>query len=426
MKKTTAILFLALSYHCLCAQEISIVTNDECGCELFVFNGIETTRHNDRYGFRRFDGTQIVENKYKYVGKFIDGYCQVILEEGQCGLIDSTGREVVPCIYDRVGFPKEGRIIVVRGNRAGYCDMQGREVIPLQYFNVDSFREGCAAVLVEVDSLTRMCTFIDTNGRQLFPPIFENLEAFHNGYALVQRYQRWGIIDHTGREVLPVMYEQMTSLFDTTLFFAGDSSGLALFDGNFKPITQPVYNWSGGIADGRILVRRGRRFGFLDRQGREVIPCQYDNARSFSHGRAAVQIGAKHGIIDTNGHIILPIDYDDRTPKGEKYAYHDGLALVEKDGRLGYVDLDGHLAIPFHFDEAYSFSEGLASVHWGDGWGYIDTLGNIFMPNIFTFASPYKYGRAEVYYQGARRRVDRQGRCVKNCNGIIAWRDWTE
>ena len=106
--------------------------------------------------------------------------------------------------------------------------------------------------------------------------------------------------------------------------------------------------------------------------------------------------------------------------------YYDSLALVEKDGKLGYVDLDGKLVIPFYFEEAFQFSEGLAAARFQGMWGYIDTHGDIFMPFIFYAATPYKYGRAEVIYQGAARKVNRKGKCVRNCNGIIAWRNWQE
>lgn len=424
MKRLLLLLSIAVSLP-IAAQEVKMSYDEKCGCDIMFIDGIETTREGDRYGFRLEDGTQIVPNIYQYVDKFQDGYCRVILEEGQMGLIDRTGRQVVPCIYEAVGYPSEGRVLVGRDGRYGFTDLQGREVIPPTYLRAGNFSEGCSPVLVVIDSFFSACTFIDTMGHQLFPPIYENLQPFGCGYALVRRYSRWGIIDHAGREVLTTMYENMTTLFDT-LFFAGDSSGMALFDRRMKPLTKPVYTWTGGIQCNRIPVQRDGKYGFLDRTGREVIPCRYDEISLFHLDRAMVRLGDRYGILDTAGRAVLPIEYENRTPFGEKYVYHDSLALVERDGRLGFVDLDGHLVIPFHFDKAYDFSEGLASVCFNGMWGYIDTHGDVFMPFIFDLASPYHWGRAEVSYNGELRRVDRKGRCVKNCKGIIAWRDWTE
>ena len=41
---------------------------------------------------------------------------------------------------------------------------------------------------------------------------------------------------------------------------------------------------------------------------------------------------------------------------------------------------------------------------------------------IFDIASPFQWGRAEVYFQGRRHKIDLEGHCLSNCNGIISFR----
>ena len=409
----------------LAAQEVEYVDDESCGCELVFIDGIQTTQDGDRFGFRLADGTVIAPNKYLYVDKFHGDYCKVYLEEHQCGMIDREGNEVVPCLYDDLQYPSDGRIWAIRDGLIGYLDMQGREVIPLQYFRADVFSEGRAQVLVPLDSFSVACTYIDTDGTRVFPPIFDNAMPYREGYAPVFRYQRWGLIDHDGNEVLPIMYEQITTNHDSG-FFAGDEHGMAYFDYGMKPLTPFVYTWANTLSDGRIGVMRDGKYGFIDRRGREVIPCIYDEIGIFRQGRTLARIGDRYGIIDTAGRVILPIEYESRTPKGMKYMYYDSLALVEKDGKVSFVDLDGKFLLPFYFDEAYNFSEGLACVKYNGMWGYINTKGEVFMPFIFDYASPYQWGRAEVVYRGNVSKGDRRGKCVKNCNGIVAWRKWEE
>ena len=417
---TLFVLFLSFNIQ---AQEGKYDYNEECGCDIFYIDGIETTRDGDRYGFRRDDGTVIAPNKYLYVGQFTDGYCKVYLEENLCGIIDRDGREVVPCLYEGVDFPSEDRVLVYKDGRYGFCDLDGNLVIPTQYLQAGSFHEGCAPVLVAVDSFYSACTFIDKSGRQLYPVHFQNLQPFTCGYALVRLYDRWGLMNHAGHIVLPTVYEKMTTLFGDTLFFAGDDEGMALYDASMKPLTPAVYTWNSGLFEGRIAVCRNGKYGFLDARGREVIPCVYDEISLFSFGRAKVRLGDRYGIIDTVGQIVLPIEYEDNSPKSVKYVYLDELALVEKDGRFGYVDYAGRVVIPICFEDAYQFSEGVAPVRYNGRWGYLDTRGNAFLPFVFDLASPFEWGRAEVYYNGESRKVDREGRCVKNCKGIKTWRE---
>ncbi len=426
-KALIIVLFSLFTFHLSVTQcqEVKIVEDESCGCDLVLVGGIETTKSGDLYGFRLEDGTVIAPNIYRYVDQFRHGYCRVMLDLEQCGMIDSTGRVVVPCIYNNIGYPSDGRIMVEKDGLKGFVDLEGRVVIPLQYPHAGDFSEGCATIAVVKDSLFVFATFIDTLGRQLFAPEFQDASAFRDGYAPVKMYERWGLIDHAGRMVLPTRYEIMTPMQDT-LFFAGDENGVALFDGRMEPLTRFVYTWVGDLSDGRIPVARNGKYGFLDRRGREVIPCTYDETGVFRMGRTMVRKGDRYGIIDTTGRLVLPLEYESTSLRGDKYMYHDSLALVEKGGRMGYVDLEGRLVIPFWFDDAYQFSEGLASVRHDGMWGYIDTHGEVFMPFVFDLASPYRYGRAEVVYQGITRKVNRRGKCVRNCKGIIAWRDWEE
>lgn len=95
---------------------------------------------------------------------------------------------------------------------------------------------------------------------------------------------------------------------------------------------------------------------------------------------------------------------------------------MEKDGHVGFVDLDGRVVVPLTLDAAYHFSQGLAAVRYQGAWGYIDTHGDIFLPLIFDQTSPFQHNRAEVILHGRAMKIDPQGRCVSNCNGIISFR----
>lgn len=407
------------------AQDIEYLDDQTCGCELLFVDGIHTTSDGQHFGLRRRDGVIIAPNIYSTVDRFHGNYCLVYDDSSRCGMIDRDGNIIVPCLYDALEYPADNRILAVKDGLMGHLDMHGNVAIPISYHMTGSFSEGMAPVFVAIDSFSGACTFIDTIGKQLFPPIYQNVMPFYEGYAPVRLYDRWGLIDKNGHEVLTAKYEMLTLNRDGH-FFAGDEYGMALFDYSMQPLTPFVYSDVGYFFDGRVSVSRDGKYGFLDERGYEVIPCQYDEVSPFTLGRAKVRLGNHCGIIDTLGNIILPIEYDDEIPMGGKYTYSDSLALVEKDGRMGYVDLDGKLAIPFYFDQAFPFSEGLAVARHKGLWGYIDTKGEVYIPFIFDYASPFSFGLAEVIYYGNISNIDFRGRCVKNCNGIISWREIEE
>lgn len=61
--------------------------------------------------------------------------------------------------------------------------------------------------------------------------------------------------------------------------------------------------------NGRILVCKKGKFGFIDESGEEIIPCKYDNAYAFCHGNAIVCINSKWGVINVDNEVILPINH---------------------------------------------------------------------------------------------------------------------
>ena len=420
-------------------QEVRFESDTTCGCDIRFVEGIETLRDNGLYGFRRQDGTVIAPCIYKYVADFTGGYCRVWQAAPGyeptsdsvllCGVIDSMGNIIVPCLYENTSLPSGNRVRVSKDGLLGYTDLQGAEVIPPRFTRAGDFIEDCAAVYIEMDSQI-YATFIDTLGNYIFEPKYQNVLYFQDGYAPVQQHGKWGVVDRRGRQALPFLYDQITAI-DHGVFLAGTTEGMALFalpspfDGfdTLRPLTPFCYLPITGVTERRIGVMREGYYGFIDLRGREVVPCRYDEIGLFRQGRTMAREDDRYGIIDTNGIIILPLQYENKTPKGEKYMYYDSLALVEKEGKLGFVDLDGRVAIPIQFEEAYNFSQGYASVRLKGLWGYIDSRGFPHIPFMFQFASPFKSNRAEVFYRNNLITIALDGRCVKNCNGIKTFKN---
>lgn len=128
-------------------------------------------------------------------------------------------------------------------------------------------------------------------------------------------------------------------------------------------------------------------YGFIDKTGREIVPCIYTNADRFSEGFAGVNVGGnrygvggKWGFIDTTGKEVVPCQYD------RVNAFSEGLAVVNRDGKWGFINTAGNEIVSCKYDVAYSFSEGIAAVGINTGetdsanepirkWSLIDKTG---------------------------------------------------
>ena len=110
------------------------------------------------------------------------------------------------------------------------------------------------------------------------------------------------------------------------------------------------YPFFGGLAG----VEKGSLYGFIDKSGSLVIPCQYTDFYEFRDGVAAVCKDNKWGCINQKGETIIPFEYDDARWVG------DHLAIVGKDGKYGAVDYNNKLVLPIEYDDLSSFVNGVS------------------------------------------------------------------
>ena len=111
----------------------------------------------------------------------------------------------------------------------------------------------------------------------------------------------------------------------------------------------------------------GKKF-FIDKNGNEVINCNYDDIGDFSEGLARVKLGGKWGYINKNGDMVIDCIYD--------YAdYYYGLVCVKHDKKYGFIDKNGNEITKCIFDDARYHSEGLARVKIDGKYGFINNSG---------------------------------------------------
>lgn len=132
-----------------------------------------------------------------------------------------------------------------------------------------------------------------------------------------------------------------------------------------------------------------RKWGYMDRRGRLVIPPHFDGAESFSEGIARVYTydgeEAHIEFINREGEVICSVSQENCLVG--KYTHRDfseGLLALreEPNGKFGFVDTTGEFVIEPQFNSARNFAEGLAAVSWHDAndklhHGFINRAGEV-------------------------------------------------
>lgn len=132
------------------------------------------------------------------------------------------------------------------------------------------------------------------------------------------------------------------------------------------------YETVGDYYNGLALVKKDNKYGYVDRNGEEIIPVQYDTANDFIKKYAKVEKDEKWGYIDVNGNIIIPIEYE----YCGDVSY--GVVAVGNEGKYGFISIEGNPICDLIYDKVEAFdSQGLAKVVIDQKYGYIDKNGNV-------------------------------------------------
>jgi WG containing repeat len=213
---------------------------------------------------------------------------------------------------------------------------------------------------------------VHESGQIRTPPQFDRIgtesmsksppNVFYNGLAKVSIDGKFGFIDEMGRLVIPPKFEEVSHPFD------------------FDPE--------------RAIAKLGGKWIHIDRQGNSIFPVYGD--LDFNHNvfdrrfgsLAMVKIKDKYGFIDRQGKLVVPPKYDeivDDTPNNGYgiESYYDSvrkekITQARIGNKWGYINTQGAIQIPMKFDNAGSFKYGVAEVTVGKRILYIDKQGKIF------------------------------------------------
>lgn len=241
--------------------------------------------------------------------------------------------------------------------------------------------------------------------------------------------RRWGFMNRHGKVTIQPQYDG-----------CGDfCEGLAVVViGSTHESTEAAAKSGFENIDAADQVRVGGKSGFIDPQGKMVIPPIYDWADRFRGGLATVNLGASRqspytevalgglwGAIDKQGKVVIPVEYN------FMLLFNDGLAPINNGGKQdesgqviggkwGFINTCGNVTIQPQFDRVSMFFDGLAIVNVGGGWhkrprasyrnppmffsggkwGFIDTSGKFVIEPQFECALRFCDGLAPVLKDG--------------------------
>ncbi|WP_221031338.1 WG repeat-containing protein [Actomonas aquatica] len=231
------------------------------------------------------------------VGAFFKGVAPAE-KDGRHGFIDESGREVIPVIYERPIYFFTDAMVATLDGKVGLINKRHEILLPFAFDEVDA--RNVNSIRVQAGGLWGL---YQSDGTEVLPVHYEAIKpgAFtgdHPDHAVVAKDFYWGVVDRSGRFVVPPAYEEIEAF---------DANGLA-------------------------RVKQNSRWGMVDREGAERVPAIYESIGPWTGKFDAdhpldtirtfypVSLGTeKTGALDTQLNKVIPETYFSIEPLDERY-----------------------------------------------------------------------------------------------------------
>ncbi len=314
----------------LCAYKIGEVwyTLDESGEEMFApknLAGIESysegffrvryfdEKGEEAWGFMNLDGDVEIKPECDFLTDFSEAMAIITRNRGEAtyfGFVDTEGEIRIPVVYiDATPF-RDGLAYVMEKRQRGYVDSDGEFRIVLPGFVIgNSFSEGLAVAQNNRYKLG----YIDREGRMKIDYRFDEAYDFSEGLARVNYNGKFGYINPEGFYQIPSLYNHAKDVSEGRAF-VGDSDVRyvpvwGLIDTTGREILPFQFSDCRNFSEGAACVRDGLRWYFIDKEGEKIIDRDFDKALSLKRDLAFVvdEETGFYGYIDRGGEPVITL-----------------------------------------------------------------------------------------------------------------------
>ena len=294
--------------------------------------------------------------------------------EGEWGVIDSKGKEIIKPSYDEtIIVPNSKQAVFIctydvnyetneyktkaineKGDQL-FAEYDGVQAIENYDVNNNLWYED-DVLIVNKDGKYGL---IDFKGKSLINCEYDSITALRGveNSFVTEKNGKKGLVDNIGAVIAENNYKDIKPLTDKAqdgyiLIDENDKYGLVkpdktvVFKNDYQDIKQ-VYG------DNKYVVKQNGKWSVADRDGNLYLTEKFDEVTSINGNNVIVKKGNKYGVLSTDGETVLGFDYDDMS-----YTYENNY-VAKKDNKYGIINVDGTTKLDFKYDSLiYRQTEG--------------------------------------------------------------------
>ena len=274
----------------------------------------------------------------------IDKELFVVTNLGKKGIVNKLGESITLATYECFWPVGSTHLLFQLGGKLGLMDRKGETVIQPIYDDLDAQGDSMLVTAIKSGKRVKM-GLIDLKGKVL--------------------------IENKFRELYVIGWNQVLVSLDKKVYYLANSRGQLLS----IPCSSIDFT--------RIAVSKGK-YGYLNAQGKFIIPAIYNNLRSAGSGYfIAENAEKKDGLLDSVGRVIIPFEKHNIVNVGEDVFALNKSPFAEKSTNYLFSLKSNKLISSLAFEEVGQFSEGLIRIKLAGKMGYVNKEGKLVISTVY-------------------------------------------
>lgn len=330
------------------------------------------------------------------VQNFCEGFAAVQIGD-KWGYIDTKGNLIHPITLEEA-YDFENGHARVYGGKGLYINIKGEYdgYIDCRRFVYSRTPRGEHGYIYSKEEDNKV-GWVDYAGKEVIPCIYDFTDRYgsyisledENQYIIVCLNNKYGIFNLSGKVILELEHDRVYKL--DGLWESCINNKMALFAEDGRRLTPNKYDHISDFKGDILKVEADGKYGFINKEGQEVVPIIYDDVKISSQGNyVTLLLKQNYSMVTSDGKEICQLKYDSIDAINEEV----GLASVYKNNYYGFIDTKGNEIIPLKYRFAEEFRGEYARVNASFGFdsnqrGLINAKGEEVVPLQYNYVGDF-------------------------------------
>lgn len=356
--------------------------------------------------FLNFEKVEAIASTDENSNLYYDTSALKVQKTGKYGLIDFSGKELLPCEYDNIVALNgiQGIFKIVKDGKCGIANSEGKIYIPAQYEDVTNLgKEKSKGFVVKEAGKYGV---VDSNNKVLLEIKYDGIEKIEaESYYVVLQGAKQVVVKNDGTEVLNGNYDKIVSILKNAengvIYQKANKCGVMKLDGTV--VLKPEYENLKEGKSGNIIAKQNGKYGIIDLQGNTKLDFKYQTlaynekanmyiAEDEQYNNVILddklqvkQEGYLIELNETKGYIELRqndeykyYNFKFEEQKPSSIFTNNTLFVSKNNGKYGFVDKDGKVVVDYIYDDVTNQNMyGYAGVKKDGKWGAVNKDGSL-------------------------------------------------